>query len=75
MSTHIGAKQGDIAETILLPGDPLRAKYIAENFLEKSFAITKFAICLDLQVHIKGKEFLCKDQVWGFHPFQFMQQN
>src|SRR5690625_5405987 len=34
MSTHIGAKQGDIAETILLPGDPLRAKYIAENFLE-----------------------------------------
>ena len=34
MSTHIGAKPGDIAETILLPGDPLRAKYIAENFLE-----------------------------------------
>ena len=32
MSTHIGAKQGEIAETILLPGDPLRAKYIAENF-------------------------------------------
>lgn len=33
MSTaHIGAKKGDIAETILLPGDPLRAKYIAENF-------------------------------------------
>lgn len=34
MSTHINAKQGDIAETILLPGDPLRAKYIAETFLE-----------------------------------------
>ncbi|GGC81357.1 purine nucleoside phosphorylase DeoD-type [Thalassobacillus devorans] len=34
MSVHIGAQQGDIAETILLPGDPLRAKYIAENFLE-----------------------------------------
>ncbi|MDK6862728.1 MULTISPECIES: purine-nucleoside phosphorylase [Nosocomiicoccus] len=34
MSIHIGAKQGDIAETILLPGDPLRAKYIAETFLE-----------------------------------------
>lgn len=34
MSVHIGAKQGDIAERILLPGDPLRAKYIAENFLE-----------------------------------------
>ncbi|MEC6747290.1 purine-nucleoside phosphorylase [Marinilactibacillus sp. XAAS-LB27] len=34
MSTHIEAKQGDIAETVLLPGDPLRAKYIAETFLE-----------------------------------------
>ena len=31
---HIGAKKGEIAETILLPGDPLRAKFIAENFLE-----------------------------------------
>lgn len=34
MSTHIGAKKGDIAKTILLPGDPLRARYIAEKFLE-----------------------------------------
>ncbi|WP_182201581.1 purine-nucleoside phosphorylase [Paraliobacillus salinarum] len=34
MSVHIGAKQGEIADKILLPGDPLRAKYIAETFLE-----------------------------------------
>ncbi len=34
MSIHIGAARGDIAETILLPGDPLRAKMIAETFLE-----------------------------------------
>lgn len=34
MTVHIGAKKGDIAESILLPGDPLRAKYIAENYLE-----------------------------------------
>ena len=33
MSTHIDAKQGDIAEVVLLPGDPLRAKFITENFL------------------------------------------
>lgn len=32
MSLHIEAKTGDIAENILLPGDPLRAQYIAENF-------------------------------------------
>ncbi len=30
---HIGAGEGEIAETILLPGDPLRAKYIADHFL------------------------------------------
>ncbi len=34
MSTHIGAKQGEIAERVLLPGDPLRAKWIAEHFLD-----------------------------------------
>ncbi|MFI3258403.1 MAG: purine-nucleoside phosphorylase [Spirochaetales bacterium] len=34
MSTHITAKEGQIAEAILLPGDPLRAKFIAETFLE-----------------------------------------
>lgn len=34
MSIHISAKPGDIADKILLPGDPLRAKFIAENFLE-----------------------------------------
>jgi len=34
MSVHIEAKTGEIADKILLPGDPLRAKYIAETFLE-----------------------------------------
>ncbi|MBE6063181.1 MAG: purine-nucleoside phosphorylase [Clostridium butyricum] len=34
MSVHINAKQGDIAECVLLPGDPLRAKFIADTFLE-----------------------------------------
>lgn len=40
---HIQALEGEIAETILLPGDPLRAKYIAETFLEdvKQFNATR----------------------------------
>ncbi|MDP4152072.1 MAG: purine-nucleoside phosphorylase [Bacillota bacterium] len=33
MSTHIEAKKGEIVESVLMPGDPMRAKYIAENFL------------------------------------------
>jgi purine-nucleoside phosphorylase len=36
LSIHIGAKENEIAETVLLPGDPLRAKYIAETFLENA---------------------------------------
>ena len=34
MSLHIGASKGQIAESVLMPGDPLRAKFIAENFLD-----------------------------------------
>ena len=35
MSTpHNSAAKGDFAKTVLMPGDPLRAKYVAENFLE-----------------------------------------
>ncbi len=34
MSLHIAAEVGEIAETVLLPGDPLRAKFIAENMLK-----------------------------------------
>mgnify|MGYP001031711590 FL=1 len=41
MSIHIGAKKGDIAETILLPGDPLRAKWIAETFFENPVCFNK----------------------------------
>ena len=36
MTIHIGAPKGDIAETVLLPGDPFRAKWAAENFLENA---------------------------------------
>ncbi len=37
MSTpHIQAKKGEIARTVIMPGDPLRAKYIAENFLKEA---------------------------------------
>ena len=35
MSIHISAAPGEIAERILLPGDPLRAKWVAENYLEQ----------------------------------------
>ena len=41
MTTHIGAEPGDIAPTVLLPGDPLRARWIAETFLEDARCYTE----------------------------------
>lgn len=41
MTVHIGAKNGDIAETVLMPGDPLRAKWAAETFLENPVKVNE----------------------------------
>lgn len=41
MTVHIGAKPGDIAETVLMPGDPYRAKWAAETFLENAVCINQ----------------------------------
>ena len=41
MTPHISAKQGEIAETVLMPGDPLRAKGAAETFLENPTCINQ----------------------------------
>jgi len=41
LSIHIGAEQGQIASTVLLPGDPLRAKHIAETMLEDAICFNE----------------------------------
>ncbi len=41
MTIHIGAKKGEIAETVLLPGDPYRAKWAAETFLDDAKCINE----------------------------------
>ena len=56
MSIHIGAKEGDIAETVLLPGDPKRAKWIAENYLENLFCYTDIRGMLGFTGTYKGKK-------------------
>lgn len=55
MSVHINAKPGEIAESILLPGDPLRAKYIAENFLEDAKLYNDVRGMLGYTGYYKGK--------------------
>ena len=41
MTVHIGAKPGEIAETVLLPGDPYRAKWAAEQFLDNPVLVNE----------------------------------
>ena len=41
MSMHISARPGEIAERVLMPGDPMRAKYIAENYLQNAVCINE----------------------------------
>ncbi len=55
MSIHIEAKKGEIAETVLMPGDPLRAKWIAETFLENPFCYNKIRGMLGYTGTYQGK--------------------
>ncbi|BBH65182.1 purine nucleoside phosphorylase DeoD-type [Actinoplanes sp. OR16] len=55
MSVHIGGKPGDIAERVLLPGDPMRAKWIAETFLEDAVCYTQVRGMLGFTGTYKGE--------------------
>ncbi len=56
MSIHIGAKKGEIAKSVLMPGDPLRAKFIAENFLEDIVCYNDVRGMLGFTGTYKGKK-------------------
>lgn len=56
MSIHCNAKKEDITKTVLMPGDPLRAKYIAENFLENARLVNTVRNMLAYTGTYKGKE-------------------
>ncbi|CEO12217.1 purine nucleoside phosphorylase [[Clostridium] sordellii] len=55
-TAHNNAKLGDIAETILLPGDPLRAKFIAETFLDNPFMYNTVRGMYGYTGYYKGKK-------------------
>ena len=75
MSIHIAARDGEIADRILLPGDPLRAKYIAENFLDDTFCYTRIRNILGYTGTYKASACPFKGRVWGFLPFLFTRRN
>ena len=55
MSLHIEAKKGEIANTILLPGDPMRAKFVAENLLEDAVCYNKVRAMYGYTGNYQGK--------------------
>lgn len=56
MTVHNEAKYGEIAKTVLMPGDPMRAKYIAEHFLEDYKLVNKVRGMYAYTGKYKGKE-------------------
>jgi len=52
---HIEANVGDFAKTVLMPGDPLRAKFIAENFLDDAKCVTRVRNMFGYTGTYKGK--------------------
>jgi purine-nucleoside phosphorylase len=55
VTPHIEAQKGDYAEAVLLPGDPLRAKWIAETFFDKPRLVNSVRNCLGFTGTYKGK--------------------
>jgi len=55
MSIHIAAKDGEIAEAVLLPGDPLRAKFVADNFLKDAVLYSNVRNALGYTGTYRGK--------------------
>ncbi len=69
MSLHINAKKDEIADTILLPGDPLRAKHIAERYLENIHCYNEVRGMLGFTGSYKGKRLSVQGTGMGIPSF------
>ena len=63
---HISAKPGDFAKTVLMPGDPLRAKYVAENFLENAVLVNQGKRHKRIHGNLPGKKSFRNGQRHGY---------
>ncbi len=66
MSVHISAQKGQIAKTVLMPGDPLRAKYIADHYLTDAKLVSQTRNIFFYTGTYKGKEITVGASGMGF---------
>ena len=70
MSTHIAAEPGQIAPRVLLPGDPLRARWIAETFLDDAVCYTSVRNMLGFTGSYRGSRSRYRAPAWDSHPLR-----
>ena len=79
MTPHIEAKKGDYSDIVLLPGDPLRAKWIADTYLDEVKQVNSVRNMLGFTgyLHWNDREGLCpfKEVVWEWLPTQSIYMN
>lgn len=69
MTVHIGAKPGEIAETVLMPGDPYRARWAAENFLDDAVLVNEVRGMLGFTGTYKGNRVSIQGSGMGMPSF------
>ena len=74
MSLHIGAQKGEIAESILLPGDPLRAKHVADTFLSNVVCYNQVRGMLGFTGYYNGKRISVQGSGMGIPSFSIYAQ-
>ena len=80
-TAHINAEAGSIAKKVIMPGDPLRAKYIAENYLEDAVLVNTTRNMLGYTGKYKGKEItvfasgmgMASMGIYSFELFKFYE--
>ena len=75
MSVHINATKGQVAESVLMPGDPLRAKFIAEHYLTEVEQYNAVRNMFGYTGLYKGQRVSVQGSGWGFHLLRFMRTN
>lgn len=72
---HNQATKGEIAKTVLMPGDPLRAKFLAETYLENVKQFNTVRNMFGYTGTYKGKKYQSWVREWGCHRLEFIVMN